>query len=197
MKKLFPILFATALTVTSCSADDKSGDLETSSATPTTSSSAESTSATTSSSTTTTTSTSTTEPSETPTANEPESAAEQQAPIESPPTEIAPPPPLEQESIFNPPGVGYQCPATDAFVDDLALCTSANLGGDPIYDTWFPGGLPASEVPFADGGTCAAAVCGYGHDEFGNPNPSSGGIQARYGCEEGYITDPAICSNFE
>lgn len=34
-----------------------------------------------------------------------------------------------------------------------------------------------SDIPFADGGTCPAAICGYGHDENGNPNPSSGEIQ--------------------
>ncbi|MCT2059581.1 MULTISPECIES: hypothetical protein [Dietzia] len=49
-------------------------------------------------------------------------------------------------------------------------------------------------VPIADGGTCPAAQCGYGHDEHGNPNPSSGEIQTRDGCEEGYITDVELCA---
>lgn len=48
-------------------------------------------------------------------------------------------------------------------------------------------------VPFANGGTCAAAECGYGTDDNGNPNPSSGELQTLYGCEEGYITDAALC----
>lgn len=48
-------------------------------------------------------------------------------------------------------------------------------------------------IPFADGGTCPAAECGYGHDANGNPNPSSGEIQTYNGCEDGYITDPALC----
>ena len=39
-------------------------------------------------------------------------------------------------------------------------------------------GIDPSNVPYADGGTCPAAVCGYGHDENGNPNPSSGEIQS-------------------
>ena len=110
------------------------------------------------------------------------------------PTEIVPvDPPVQEYSIFNEPGVGYQCPGTDAFTDDPANCTSANLGGDPSYDEIYPGGYPADEVPFADGGTCAAAICGYGHDENGNPNPSSGELQTMHGCEEGYITDVELC----
>ena len=42
--------------------------------------------------------------------------------------------------------------------------------------------------------TCAAAICGYGHDENGNPNPSSGELQTMHGCEEGYITDTDLCN---
>lgn len=48
-------------------------------------------------------------------------------------------------------------------------------------------------VPFANGGTCAAAECGYGTDDNGKPNPSSGELQTLHGCEEGYITDAALC----
>jgi len=48
-------------------------------------------------------------------------------------------------------------------------------------------------IPFADGGTCPAYRCGYGHDANGNPNPSSGEIQTYNGCEDGYITDPSLC----
>ena len=88
----------------------------------------------------------------------------------------------------------------------------ASCATDPtLYQpgtTWFTDGtsgwtqtcadqMPApqdlSNVPYADGGTCAAAICGYGHDENGNPNKSSGEIQTEYGCEQGYITDPALC----
>lgn len=42
-----------------------------------------------------------------------------------------------------------------------------------------------------------AAVNGYGYDEFGRPNKTSGELQAEWGCQQGYITDPAICSHFE
>ena len=62
----------------------------------------------------------------------------------------------------------YQCPGTDAFFDDPADCNSANLGGDRAYDTMYPGGLPPSDPPRADGCVGPAAVCGY-YDENGNP----------------------------
>ncbi|GAB3086944.1 hypothetical protein [Corynebacterium aquatimens] len=39
-----------------------------------------------------------------------------------------------------------------------------------------------------------ASECGYGYDENGNPNPTSGEIQTYHGCEDGYITDPELCA---
>lgn len=50
-------------------------------------------------------------------------------------------------------------------------------------------------IPYADGGTCPAYKCGYGHDENGNPNPSSGEIQTKNGCDAGYINDPELCAS--
>lgn len=94
--------------------------------------------------------------------------------------------PAEPNSIWAPTGQGHQCPRTDAFVWDPADCTPENLGAGPLPD-------PAS-IPVADGGTCPAAVCGYGHDEYGNPNPSSGELQTQFGCEDGYITDAELCA---
>ncbi|WP_333618131.1 hypothetical protein [Dietzia sp.] len=82
--------------------------------------------------------------------------------------------------------VSYQCPQTDAFVSDPSQCTPENLGAVPPQDL--------STVAFADGGTCAAAICGYGHDENGNRNPTSGELQGQHGCEQGYITDPDYCA---
>lgn len=103
------------------------------------------------------------------------------------------------EVIWSEPGVGYRCAATDAWVYDPSNCIAAHLGGDPSYDhLWGPSAaVPAEQwysspdnpalseyyedpdnIPIADGGTCPAALCGYGHDEYGNPNPSSGEIQA-------------------
>lgn len=64
--------------------------------------------------------------------------------------------------------------------------------GTSIYDR-VPQ-VDLDKVPIADGGNCPAAICGYGHDENGNPNPSSGEIQTKHGCDEGYITDPSLCA---
>ncbi|MCZ4541360.1 hypothetical protein O4162_14505 [Dietzia maris] len=66
------------------------------------------------------------------------------------------------------------------------------VDGRSIYDLEPP--VDLADVPIADGGTCPAARCGYGHDADGNPNPSSGEIQTKYGCDEGYITDPELCA---
>lgn len=80
-------------------------------------------------------------------------------------------------SMWTDPGVGYQCFGTDAWTNDPANCTAANLGGDPSYDThWGPGAaIPAGEtaqdlsnIPYANGGTCPAYKCGYGTDAEGN-----------------------------
>lgn len=184
MHKVIPAIFALALTMVACA---KPYDAE-----PTASSSVPvSTTSSSSSSTAKPTSTTTDASiSQAPT----HEAAEPVPMTAASPTEIVPvDPPVQEYSIFNEPGVGYQCPGTDAFTDDPANCTSANLGGDPSYDEIYPGGYPANEVPFADGGTCEAAICGYGHDENGNPNPSSGELQTMHGCEEGYITDVELC----
>lgn len=66
------------------------------------------------------------------------------------------------------------------------------MDGRSIYD--LEPSVDPADVPIADGGTCPAARCGYGHDANGNPNPSSGEIQAKHGCEQGYITDPELCA---
>lgn len=50
-----------------------------------------------------------------------------------------------------------------------------------------------SQSGLAPGG---AAINGYGTDANGNPNRTSGDMQAEWGCQQGYITDPAICSNY-
>lgn len=79
----------------------------------------------------------------------------------------------------------YQCPGTDSYVDDLSLCGNPQGAPDP------------ATVPYAEGGTCAAAVCGYGYDEYGTHNPSSGEIQGRHLCQDGYIDDPEYCAAIE
>lgn len=127
--------------------------------------------------------------------------------VETPPPAAEPEPAPEvevvPEPIFSSPGVGYQCSATDAWVFDAVNCTAANLGSDPSYDTLYGPGAAISaedaykspsEVAYGDGGTCAAAICGYGTNSQGQRNPSSGEIQTLHGCQDGYITDPELCS---
>jgi len=50
-----------------------------------------------------------------------------------------------------------------------------------------------ANIPYADGGTCPAYKCGYGTNSQGEPNPSSGELQAFHGCQAGYIDDPELC----
>ena len=101
-------------------------------------------------------------------------------------------------SIWAPPGQGIQCPGTDAFVWDYSDCNPSNGVIDPnefygIIDQ--QNQQPVHDgVAIADGGTCPAYLCGYGHDEQGNRNPTSGEIQTRHGCEQGYTTDVDLCA---
>lgn len=62
--------------------------------------------------------------------------------------QYVPAPPAQQtpDSVFNAPGNGYQCPGTDAFVNSPSDCTSANLGGDPAYDSIYPGGAAPAQT---------------------------------------------------
>lgn len=104
----------------------------------------------------------------------------------------------QARSIWAPPGQGIQCPGTDAFVWDFADCNPSNGVIDPAEFARLgqqQNQAPAHDgVPIADGGTCPAYLCGYGHDEQGNRNPTSGEIQTQHGCEQGYITDPELCA---
>ncbi|QGU07164.1 hypothetical protein COCCU_06100 [Corynebacterium occultum] len=50
-----------------------------------------------------------------------------------------------------------------------------------------------ANIPVADGGTCPAYKCGYGTNDQGQRNPTSGEIQTLDGCQQGYITDPQLC----
>ena len=185
LKRQFPVLFVISLFLTACSASD--GATQTSSSTATSSPTSSS-------------STSSKAPSSSTGSEAIEPAIVQAPTVEPAPIEQAPV--VEQApvatlpsaiSIWAPAGTGYQCPGTDAFVYDPANCTSANLGGDPNYENKYPGGQGLSNIPYADGGTCPAYKCGYGTDSYGNPNPSSGELQAIHGCEDGYITDAFLC----
>ncbi len=76
----------------------------------------------------------------------------------------------------------YRCPHTDSYVDDPSKCAP-----------WQRDETPLDQISYADGGTCPAYKCGYGHDANGNPNPTSGETQLMNGCEKGYINDPEKC----
>lgn len=89
---------------------------------------------------------------------------------------------------------------SDGSVQSTDYCFH-KMGGPAYLEQERQSGLGAANqqpahdgVPIADGGTCPAALCGYGHDEHGNPNPSSGEIQTQHGCEQGYITDVELCA---
>lgn len=91
----------------------------------------------------------------------------------------------------------YQCPGTDALVPDPSYCHSGYLGGEAAYDELFAppearggAGAGGGSEPGED---CPAAVCGYGVDANGNPNPTSGEIQTQHACETGQVTDPELC----
>ena len=121
-------------------------------------------------------------------------APESSAPAAAEPEVEEPVAAPERDSIWAPPGEGYNCPSTDAFVWDPADCNPSNGIMSPEDMWWLNGEPDPATIPMADGGTCPAYQCGYGHDENGNPNPTSGELQAPHGCEEGYITDPELCA---
>lgn len=93
------------------------------------------------------------------------------------------------ECLFGTPGPSLM---SDGSVQSTDYC--ANQPGAQEYrDAEAAAGWDPSKVPFANGGTCPAYKCGYGHDENGNPYPSSGELQFQYGCEQGYI-EPSECA---
>lgn len=89
-----------------------------------------------------------------PEASDPSTEVATSAPQPAPEPEAAPQPQQntqQQDSVFTSPGNGYQCPGTDAFVNNPADCTSQNLGGDPAYDSMYPGGYPREPSPWVQG----------------------------------------------
>jgi hypothetical protein len=86
----------------------------------------------------------------------------------------------ESRSGLNPPAGNYQCPGTNIWVENSSFCTPEIIGPE--------------NVAFNDGGTCAGAICGYGHNQNGQRNPTSGELQTLHGCQLGYITDSELCA---
>ena len=174
MKRLLPILAVIPLALSACSSEGSETEPATSTAPTSTSSSSPATSSSSPSSTSTSPSTS-----QSP-------APETTAPAED---NYSPTPAAAAEPTFVSCWENGYAQLSDMSVvewPDCALPTeeAAALG---------PGPDPAT-IPYADGGTCPAYKCGYGHDASGNPNPSSGEIQTKNGCDAGYINDPELCA---
>lgn len=162
MKRLLSILAALPLMLAACS---DTGDTA-----PATSSTATSTSSTSSTSSTTSSAT----PSSTSVVAEP--SAVDQEPAAAPVTEApAAAPPYVVECLEGTPGPALWSDGTKRHSD---WCFQ-QLGGPAYLENERNAGLvdPAT-IPYADGGTCPAYKCGYGHDENGNPNPSNSEIQS-------------------
>lgn len=160
-------VIASVLLIAGCSSE--SGDTQTSSSETTTTSSTQVSS---SASTSTQTSTAT-----------PEESFEQVPPAASPePNPVV----VESEAAAQPTFV--RCYENNAaMLSDGSVVTDVERCGDFA--------VPEAEVaPGEEECVGPAAVCGYGYDESGKRNPTSGEIQTHHGCQEGYINDPELCA---
>lgn len=158
MKRLLSTLAIIPLVLAACSSEGNEAEHATSTAPTSTSSSASATSSSVPSSTSTTTSTSQSLPPETT-----EPAVDNYSPTS----------PVAAEPTFVACWENGYAQLSDMSVVEWPDCElppqeAANLG---------PGPDPAT-IPYADGGTCPAYKCGYGHDASGNPNPSNSEIQS-------------------
>lgn len=91
------------------------------------------------------------------------------------------------------PGPASSAPVfVECWENDAALMSDQTIIYDPI-NCDLDGSVDPSTVPYAEGGTCPAAICGYGTNDQGQRNPTSGEIQTLHGCQEGYITDAELC----
>jgi hypothetical protein len=93
--------------------------------------------------------------------------------------------PYVTECLQGTPGPAMWSDGTVAYSED---CFQQNGGAEYLEQE------SQGTTPFANGGTCPAYLCGYGTDENGNQNPSSGELQLQHGCEQGYINDPSRCA---
>lgn len=157
MKRLLSILAALPLMLAACTS---TGDT-----TPATSSTVATSS--TATSTSSTPSTSSTTSSATP------SSTSAVAPVTEAPAPAVPP--YVVECLEGTPGPALWSDGTTAYSQD---CWEQR-GGAEVAEAESNAGLPnPATIPYADGGTCPAYKCGYGHDENGNPNPSNSEIQS-------------------
>lgn len=81
---------------------------------------------------------------------------------------------------------------SDGTVQPTDYCFYANGGPEYAEAESRAGYAP---LPSADSDSwCAAAICGYGTNSQGQPNPTSGEIQTLDSCQRGWITDPELCA---
>ncbi|MHA2788366.1 hypothetical protein ACXZ66_04360 [Corynebacterium sp. S7] len=184
MKNLLPLLAVAALTLAGCTSGDVKDSL-TESPTSETSSKVTSTSSPSASSTTMVAESTVAELND----EVPQSSMTASAVVETPPSVAQSPEPYIVECSEGTPGPTVMSDGTVQFTD---YCFNL-LGGPAYMEQESRSGLNPDAIPYADGGTCPAYICGYGTDENGNPNPSSGELQLMDGCEKGYIDDPQRC----
>lgn len=120
-----------------------------------------------------------------------ESPAAAENPVSSP-SESLPEEPTIVECLSGTPGPTLM---SDGTVQPTDYCFYAKGGPESAEAESRAGYAP---LPPADSDSaCAAAICGYGTNSQGQPNPTSGEIQTLDGCQRGYITDPELCAAVE
>lgn len=164
--------------LTACTSNDGDTTATTSSSATTTSTSV--TVSTTATSTTSSTSTSQDMPAPEPVAEAPPEPAVAPAPVEQPAP--APAPVVAELTVVQclegTPGPTLMSDGTTQYTDH---CFYANGGPEYLEAENQAGLVDPNSIPYADGGTCPAYLCGYGTDENGNPRPNNTEIQSWWG----------------
>lgn len=169
-RRILAIAFALPLALAGCSQSES--DQATTTSETTTTSSSESTTPTT---------TTTTATSEQPTTSEEVAPAPEQAPEQAPAPEAAPQQPAAPHVVECLAGTPGPALMSDGTIQNSDWCFE-QMGGAQYLE----------QESAANAGP--AYQSGYGYDEQGNANPSSGELQTQHGCEQGYITDPELCA---
>lgn len=171
-RRILAIAFALPLALAGCS-QSESDEATTTSETTATSSSESATP----------TTTTTTATSEQPTTSEDvaPAPAPEQAPEQAPAPEAAPQQPAAPHVVECLAGTPRPALMSDGTIQNSDWCFE-QMGGAQYLE----------QESAANAGP--AYQSGYGYDEQGNANPSSGELQTQHGCEQGYITDPELCA---
>lgn len=118
-------------------------------------------------------------------------------------TQAASDEPYVAECLFGTPGPSLMSDGTTVYTDYcfnknggpeyLQQESWANSPDNPALSEYYEEQERLAGIAIADGGTCPAYLCGYGTNDQGQRNPSSGEIQTLHGCQDGYINDPELC----